>query len=160
MEQVLVFIGNNPILTGAFAVVLAALIATEFGRMTRRWKEIETHEAIQLINRQDPLILDVSNSADHAAAHILNAQSMPPSRIEAGNQTLMKAKDRPILMYCKNNQVAPQMATRLAKLGFEQVHVLKGGLTQWRADNQPVTRGKARKKNKDSKDKDKRAKND
>ena len=149
MEQVLVFIGNHPLLTGAFAVVLAALIATEMGRLTRRWKELETQQAILLINRQDPLILDVSNSKDHAEAHILNAQHMPPSRIEAGNQTLMKAKDRPVLIYCKNNQVAPQMATRLTKLGFEQVHVLKGGLTQWRADNQPVTRGKGKKKNRD-----------
>ncbi|SRR6056297_990775 len=149
MEQVLGFIGNHPLLTGAFAVVLAALIATELGRLSRRWKELETHQAILLINRQDPLILDVSNSTDHAEAHILNAQHMPPSRIEAGNQTLMKAKDRPILIYCKNNQVAPQMATRLTKLGFEQVHVLKGGLSQWRADNQPVTRGKGKKKHRD-----------
>lgn len=149
MEQVLTFIGNHPLLTGAFAVVLAALIATEMGRLARRWKELETHQAILLINRQDPLILDVSNSKDHAEAHILNAQHMPPSRIEAGNQTLMKAKQKPILIYCKNNQVAPQMATRLTKLGFEQVHVLKGGLSQWRADNQPVTRGKGKKKDRD-----------
>jgi rhodanese-related sulfurtransferase len=143
MEQLLVFIGNHPILVGAFAVVLAALIATETARLTRAWKELDTAQAILLINRQDPLILDVSNSTDFANGHILNAENMPPSRIEAGNSRLLKSRERPVLLYCKNGQVAPQMATRLCKLGFTEVSVLRGGLSQWVADQQPLTRGKA-----------------
>ncbi len=146
MEQVLTFIGNHPVLTGAFAVVLAALIASEMGRMARRWKELDSHQAILLMNREDPLILDVSSSKDYAEGHILNAENVTPSRLEAGNQKLMKYRDRPVLVYCKNGQISPQMASRLTKLGFEQVHVLKGGLAQWRSDNQPVTRGKGRSK--------------
>lgn len=142
MEQLLTFIANHPILVGAFAVVLAALIATEFARLTRRWKELDTTQAILLINRRDPLILDVSNSTDYANGHILNAEHMPPSRIESGNSQLLKKSDRPVLVYCKNGQVSPQMATRLVKLGFEDVNLLKGGLAQWTSDQQPVSRGK------------------
>lgn len=143
MEQLLTFIANHPILVGAFAVVLAALIATEFARMTRRWNELDTTQAIMLINRRDPLILDVSNSSDYANGHILNAEHMPPSRIESGNAQLLKKSDRPVLVYCKNGQVSPQMATRLVKLGFEDVNLLRGGLAQWISDQQPVTRGKS-----------------
>lgn len=142
MEQLLTFIANHPILVGAFAVVLAALIATEFARLTRRWKELDTTQAILLINRRDPLILDVSNSTDFANGHILNAEHMPPSRIESGNSQLLKKSDRPVLVYCKNGQVSPQMATRLTKLGFEDVNLLRGGLAQWISDQQPVARGK------------------
>lgn len=142
MEQLLTFIANHPILVGAFAVVLAALIATESARLTRRWKELDTAEAILLINRREPIILDVSNSADFAKGHILNAEHMPPSRIESGNQQLLKKKDRPVLVYCKNGQVSPQMAKRLVQLGFEDVSVLRGGLAQWTSDQQPVSRGK------------------
>lgn len=142
MEQLLVFIGNHPILVGAFAVVLAALVATESARLTRAWKELETQQAILLINRQDPIIIDVSNSTDYANGHILNAEHMPPSRIEAGNARLLKLRERPVLLYCKNGQIAPQMATRLCKLGFSDVSVLRGGLAQWVADQQPITRGK------------------
>lgn len=143
MEQLLTFIANHPILVGAFAVVLVALIATEFTRVTRRWKELDTTQAILMINRRDPLILDVSNSTDYANGHILNAEHMPPSRIESGNSQLLKKSDRPVLVYCKNGQVSPQMANRLVKLGFEDVSVLRGGLAQWISDQQPVTRGKA-----------------
>ena len=46
------------------------------------------------------------------------------------------------MLYCKNGQVSPQMATRLCKLGFSNVSVLRGGLVQWVADQQPITRGK------------------
>jgi len=143
MEQLLTFIGNHPILVGAFAVVLAALIATEFARATRRWKELDTAQAILLINRQEPVILDVSNSADYSKGHILNAISMPPTRIESGNKELLKFQQRPVLVYCKNGQVSPQIASKLVGLGFENVNVLRGGLAQWQADQQPVTRGKA-----------------
>lgn len=142
MEQLLTFIGNHPLLVGAFAVVLAALIATESARFVRRWKELEVNEAILLMNRRDPLILDVSNSADFAKGHILNAENLPPSRIEAGNQKLMKAVSRPVLVYCKNGQVSPQIATRLTKMGFEEVFLLRGGLAQWVSEQQPITRGK------------------
>lgn len=142
MEQLLTFIGNHPILVGAFAVVLAMLIVTESARFTRRWKELDTAQAIQLINRREPLILDVSNSIDYARGHILNAEHMPPSRIEAGNSKLLKAKSRPVLVYCKNGQVSPQMANRLVKLGFEDVNVLRGGFAQWISDSQPVTRAR------------------
>ncbi|MEM7054542.1 MAG: rhodanese-like domain-containing protein [Pseudomonadota bacterium] len=165
MEQFLVFIGSNPILSGAFAVVLAALIATESARFIRKWKELDTQQAILLMNRQEPLILDASNSADFAKGHILGAVHMAPSTLEAGNKELMKSVDRPVLVYCKNGQVSPQMASRLTKMGFSEVYVLKGGLINWVADKQPVSRGKAvaksdknkQKKNKDKKKADKPA---
>jgi rhodanese-related sulfurtransferase len=142
MQQFLEFIGNHPILTGLFAVVLAAWIAWEVARLARKWREVGTLEAVRLINREDALVIDVSNSTDHASGHIVGALHMPPSRIEAGNQQLLKHKDRPVLLYCKNGQVSPQMANRLVKLGFEKIHVLTGGLTQWISDQQPVSRHK------------------
>lgn len=157
MEQLLTFISDNPILVGAFVVVLVVLIATEFARLRRNWSELDTGQAILLINRREPVILDVSNSTDFAAGHILNALHLPPSRIESGNSELLKQRERPVLVVCKNGQVSPQMAGRLVKLGFSDVNVLRGGLAQWTADNQPVTRGKpAGKKNRKAK-RDKRA---
>ena len=139
MEQLLEFAGDNLLLSGAFVVVLLILIATEINRATRKFRELSTQEAIQRMNREDVVILDVSGSADFGKGHILGAVNMPPSRIESGNQELVKWKDRPILICCKNGQVSPQMAGRLTGMGFTDVAVLRGGLAQWKADNQPVT---------------------
>lgn len=149
MQQFLEFIGNNAILSGLFAVVLAAWIAWELGRLARKWREVSTRDAVHLINREDALVLDVSNSAEYAAGHIIGATHMPPSRIESGNQQLLKHRERPVLVYCKSNQVSPQMANRLVKLGFTNINVLSGGLTQWVSDQQPVSRQKGAAKKKD-----------
>jgi rhodanese-related sulfurtransferase len=149
MQQFIEFIGNNMLLAGLFAVVLAAWITWELARLARKWREVGTREAVHLINREDALVLDVSNSTDHAAGHIIGASHMPPSRIESGNQQLLKQRERPVLLYCKNNQIAPQMANRLVKLGFTNVNVLAGGLTQWISDQQPVARQKGAGKKKD-----------
>ncbi len=142
MERILEFIGNHTILTGIFGVVLLAWIIYEVSRMVRQWKEVDSLGAVWMINREDPIILDVSNSTDYAKGHIHGALHMPPSKIEAGNQELLKHKERPVLVYCKSGQVSPQMATRLTRLGFTNVNMLTGGLTQWLADQQPVTRHK------------------
>src|SRR5699024_1448351 len=122
MEQALEFIGNHPVLTGGLGVAVVALVAYEISRLFRKWTELGTLAAVQLINRGDPVVLDVSNSSDYAKGHIRGALHMPPSNIEAGNQQLLKHREQPILIYCKNNQVAPQMASRLVKLGFTNVN--------------------------------------
>ncbi|MEE4295460.1 MAG: rhodanese-like domain-containing protein [Wenzhouxiangella sp.] len=155
MDQFIAFVSDNLLLSGAFVAVLVAWLAWEVARLGRKWKEVGTLEAVRLINRDEPLVLDVSNSTDFAKGHITGAMHMPPSRIEAGNQQLLKQKDRPVLVYCQRGQISPQMANRLVKLGFEQVYALTGGLTQWTSDNQPISRhnkdksgkkGKSRKK--------------
>lgn len=158
MERIVEFIGNHPLLAGVFAAVLGAWIVYEISRVLRKWRELGTLEAVQLINRQDPVVLDVSNSTDYAKGHIHGALHTPPSTIEAGNQQLLKYKDRPVLVYCRNGQVSPQMATRLTRMGFANVNVLNGGLAQWMSDNQPVTRHKGAARPKGGKDKKERKK--
>jgi rhodanese-related sulfurtransferase len=156
MDQLIEFIGNNLLLSGLFVAILVAWLAWEVARLGRKWKELGTLEAVRLINREDPLVIDVSNSTDFAKGHINGALHMPPSRIEAGNQQLLRQKERPVLVYCQRGQISPQMASRLVKLGFERVHMLTGGLTQWVSDNQPISRAKdkAGKKDKSRKKQD------
>lgn len=145
MEQVLEFAGNHPFLTGGFVLVLVILVYTEVTRLARKFSEIDSRQAIRLMNADDAVVIDVSGSADYAKGHILGAINLPPSKIEAGNQQLVKYKDKPVLLYCKNGQVSPQMAAKLVGMGFSSVAVLKGGLAQWRADQQPVTKASAKK---------------
>ncbi|AKS41971.1 rhodanese-like domain-containing protein [Wenzhouxiangella marina] len=148
MQQVLEFAGNHPILSAAFVLVLVAWLAYEVARLGRKWRELDTLAAVRLINQDDTVVIDVSNSSDFSKGHIIGALNMPPTRIEAGNKELLKWRERPVLLYCKNNQVAPQMANRLVKLEFSNVNVLAGGLSQWLADQQPVSRAKGSGSNK------------
>ncbi len=143
MDSLIEFAQNNLLLSGLFVAVLVAWIVWEVARLGRKWQELDTLATVQFINREDPLILDVSNSTDFAKGHISGAIHLPPSRLEASNQKLLKEVGRPVLVYCRSGQVSPQMANRLIKLGFENVKMLAGGLVQWESDKQPISRDKA-----------------
>lgn len=142
MEQVYEFIGNHPILSGAFIILLIAWIGWEIARIGRKWRELDSLAAVRLINQDDAVVIDVSNSTDYAKGHIVGAMNVTQSRIESGNKELLKLRERPVLVYCKNGQNSPAVANKLVALGFTQVHVLAGGLAQWLADQQPVSRAK------------------
>jgi rhodanese-related sulfurtransferase len=139
MESLIEFLKDNLLLSGLWVGVLVAWLAWEVARLGRKWQEVDTRSAVQFINQEDPLILDVSSSSDYNQGHIAGALNLPPSRIESANQQLLKQVERPVLLYCKTN--------RLVKLGFSQVKMLSGGLAQWINDKQPVSRdkGKSRK---------------
>ena len=51
-----------------------------------------------------------------------------------------KHKEKPVIVVCETGARADTAATKLVKAGFQQVYLLRGGLTQWRASNLPVTK--------------------
>ncbi len=142
MDLMIDFFKDNLLLSGLWLAVLVAWLSWEVARLGRKWQELDTIQAVQFINREDPLIIDVSNSTDFSKGHISGAVHLPPSKLESGNQQLVKERERPVLVYCRSGQVSPQMANRLVKLGFENVKMLTGGLAQWESDKQPVSREK------------------
>ena len=44
-------------------------------------KEVDTREAVQLINHQDALILDVRDDSEYAAGHLPNCKHIPSEKI-------------------------------------------------------------------------------
>lgn len=149
MDGMIEFLADNILLSGLWVAVVVAWLIWEIARLGRKWQEVDTTAAVQFINREDPLILDASSSADFSKGHIFGAVNYPPSKIESANQQLLKEVDRPVLVYCKTGQISPQMANRLVKLGFGEVKMLTGGLSQWVSDKQPISREKAKARKKD-----------
>jgi len=141
MDRFLEFAGNHPLLAGGFVLVVLMIIFSEIARRFQGFTEVSTATAVQLINRHDANIIDVSALADFNKAHIGDARHIPVSKIESSAKEIEKLAGKPILLVCKNGQAAPGAASRLVKLGCKQVTVLKGGMTQWTADNYPVTKG-------------------
>lgn len=140
MDRVLEFASNHPLLAGGFVVVIILIIFAEIARRFQGYSEVSTAHAVQLINRHDARVVDVSAIADFNKGHIADARNIPVSKLEAAINELGKHADKPILVVCKNGQAAPAAAARLVKNGLKQVSVIKGGMVQWTADNYPVTR--------------------
>jgi len=138
--QVIEFAGNHGMLVAGFAAIVLLLIWTEISRRTRGYAEITPLQAVQQINQGNTSIVDISSAADFSKGHLSGAKHMVLSRFTETDPEIAKIKSGPVLVVCKNGQTAHLAAAKLVKLGATDVAVLKGGVTQWVADQYPLAR--------------------
>ena len=140
MGQLIEFAGNHSMLVAAFAAVILLLIWTEISRRTRGYTELTPMQAVQQINRGEVSIVDISNAADFTKGHLSGSKHSALSRFNETDPEVAKLKAGPVLVVCKNGQTAHMAAAKLVKLGAANVSVLKGGVTQWVADQYPLVK--------------------
>jgi rhodanese-related sulfurtransferase len=138
--QLVEFAGNHGMLVAGFAAIILLLIWTEISRRTRGYKELTPQQAVQKINKGDTAIVDISSAADFAKGHLSGSRHIALSRFNEADPEVTKLKSGPVLVVCKNGQTAHMAAAKLVKLGVADVAVLKGGTSQWVADQYPLAR--------------------
>ncbi len=139
-NQLIHFVLNNWYLFLALAVIVSLLLAEPLRRLAYGVKTIPPGQAVQLINRQPAVIVDVRDAGEFASGHIRKAFNLPVGELPQRMRELEKFKDKPILLYCATGARSAKAATFLRKHGFGSVHNLGGGITRWRGENLPVTR--------------------
>lgn len=121
------------------AVVSGALLLWPL--VTQRGiKEIDTRIAIQLINQQDAVILDVRDDSEFAAGHLPNSKHIPSEKIEERWVELQKFREKPIVMVYRSGIRSNQPSLILRKNGFAQVFNLMGGIDTWKRANLPIVK--------------------
>ena len=136
MTQLLQFASNHLILVGAFFFILTMLIVNLLQTATNRG--LMPIQAVQLMNRENAVPIDVRGETDFAAGHIVNARNIPLADIKSRLDELKKLGDRPILVYCASGHTSSAAARELKAAGLDKVYTLKGGITAWRGDNLPL----------------------
>jgi rhodanese-related sulfurtransferase len=140
VEQLIEFAGNHGMLVAGFAAIVLLLIWTEISRRTRGYSELTPLQAVQKINQGNTSVVDISTAADFSKGHLAGAQHIAMSRFNETDPDIAKLKNGPVLVVCKNGQTAHMAAAKLVKLGATDVAVLKGGTSQWVADQYPLAR--------------------
>jgi rhodanese-related sulfurtransferase len=138
MSQLFEFVGNHPILVGMFAVLLTLFIRNETQRGGRG---VSPQELVNLVNKEGAVVLDVRDSKEFAAGHIVDAVNVPHTSLESRLAELEKYKEKPVTIVCKMGQHAGTAGAMLRKAGFGSVSRLSGGMTEWRNQNLPVVKG-------------------
>jgi rhodanese-related sulfurtransferase len=98
---------------------------------------VSASDAVQLINRQKAVLIDISDPAQYAAGHAVGSRSVPLDTLESSRE-LPKNKALPVVVVCPTGSRAPRAVAILRKLGFENARALAGGLAAWRAANLPI----------------------
>lgn len=140
MEQLIEFVGNHPLLAGGFVAVTALLIYTEIMRKVQGVQELSPTQAVAWINDPEAVVIDISPVADFNKGHIVDARNIPASRLADPDAEILKLKEKKLLLVCKSGQTATAAAANCRKMGASNVALLKGGMTQWRSDQFPVTK--------------------
>lgn len=137
MDQVFEFIGNHPILVAAFVILLVLFIRNE----TRRGgRSVTAQQLVDLVNRENALVLDVRDKKEFDAGHIVDALNIPFAALDSRMNELRKHRERPIVVACKMGQHSGTAGSILRKHGFEKVSRLTGGVTEWRNQSLPVVK--------------------
>jgi rhodanese-related sulfurtransferase len=99
----------------------------------------------EMLRANAPLtLIDVRTPAEYAAEHIAASYNIPLDQVPAHTATLREALHGPAVLICASGNRARQAATVLSAADLAQVHVLDGGISAWKATQQPLIRGKAR----------------
>jgi rhodanese-related sulfurtransferase len=97
--------------------------------------------AVNLINREKAVVVDVGESAEFAAGHVAGARHVPLGQLEARLPEVVKNKALPVLMVCAAGGRAHRAAAQARKLGYEQAQPIAGGLRAWKEANLPIEKG-------------------
>lgn len=135
MDQLFTFISNHPFLVGTFVLLLALFIRNE---TQRGGQTVSAQQLVDMVNREDALVLDVRDKKDFEAGHIVDAVNIPYASLESRLTELKDFKDKPVVVACKMGQHSGAAGTLLRKNGFEMVRRLTGGVAEWRNQNLPV----------------------
>ncbi len=136
--QAVEFIQNNIWLVMIAVVSGVMLIWPFIAKRLSGTKEVGVADAVQLINRQDAVILDVREPAEFKSGHIPNARNIPAGQVGDRLKELEKFKARPILLACESGNRSGAAGSTLQKAGFAQVCTLAGGMGAWQQAGMPV----------------------
>ena len=94
--------------------------------------------AVQLINREKAVVIDVCETEEFAAGHLVGAKNLPLSKLEERLPTTVKNKALPLVMVCASGARANRAVAIAKKLGYDNAQAMAGGLKAWREASLPV----------------------
>jgi len=142
MERLPEFIGNHLFLVCLFIAILSLLLWNMYGELISGVKSVTPAEATLLINRDDAILIDTRSQSDFIEGHILNAKNISADELASSIEKLKQYKNQAVIIYCNTGAESPRLARLLMHADFERVFTLKGGLTEWKNANLPLTKKK------------------
>lgn len=101
---------------------------------------VSPSQAVQLINREKAVVVDVCSPEEYAAGHVGGARNIPLDELEQKLPEAVKNKATPVVLVCASGVRSGRAVAMARKLGYDKAQALAGGLKSWRDANLPVER--------------------
>ena len=99
---------------------------------------LSANDAVQLINREKAVVVDVCEPGEFAAGHIVGSKNIPLADLSAKLATAVKNKSLPLILVCQSGARSGRAMAAAKTLGYAQVHSLGGGLAAWKSAGLPL----------------------
>jgi rhodanese-related sulfurtransferase len=133
------FLLDNIALVALFVASGTMLFWPEIARLTGAGgAQIGTLEATRLMNQGGTLVLDIREAPDYATGHLPKARHIPLSQLSKRVDEIVRFKDKPVIVTCRNGAKAAGAARVLKQAGFSKVLALRGGVDAWQQASLPV----------------------
>ena len=140
MEHISEFIINHWPLWVALVIILLVICVNEIMLQKKDAEQVSSATAVDLMNHEDAVVLDLRPLDTYRAGHIINAIHVAEADFDS--QKMSKYKNKLILLVCTQGLQSQSLAKRLRVQGFTQPMVLAGGMTAWMSSGLPVVKGK------------------
>ena len=128
MALFLEFLLQQWILAAALLVAIGMLL---FHETRKAGPALSPQQAINLVNAEDGIFLDLRDGGDFKQGHIVDAMNIPMGKLASRKGELEAYRDRPVILVCKLGQQAGAAAKQLRADGFDQVYKMAGGMLEW-----------------------------
>lgn len=124
-------------LVGALLVALAMLWYHE---SRKSGQSLTPQQAINLVNRENGVFLDLRESGEFGGGHIANAVNIPASKLDGRLAELDKFREQPIVLVCKMGQHSGAVGKKLQAQGYAKVYRMSGGMMEWGQQQLPLVK--------------------
>ena len=133
---------SNPYISTLYGAVMGLMLtgSSWTGGKAAEFPRLDVAQAVQLAKQPGTFILDVRTPKEYADGRLAGSVLLPVSELSMRLGELPKDKNTPVLVYCATGRRSLEAARLLTEQGYTAVQELKGGITAWRADGQPVVR--------------------
>ena len=140
MERLFEYANHHPWLAGALVLVSILVIVYEMRVQSEAKGSVSPQDMVRLMN-QGALLIDLRPLEQYSAGHVGGARQMSGEQILQAADTLKKYKEKAVVVYDDTGSLSASAVRQLAAQGFTKAFNLRGGLTAWRTENLPLTRG-------------------
>lgn len=134
------FVVDNALLVALAAGSGMALIWPSLMRQSDGVNTISASEAVLLLSRSKPLVLDVREADEFAAGHIQGAVHVPVGELDARVDEFKKYLEKPVLVHCQKGIRSKGACGILKQKAFTQLYQLEGGIEAWQSAKLPLVR--------------------
>lgn len=128
MALFLEFLVQQWMLASALMVAVALLILHE---SRKGGPSLSPQQAVQVVNAEDGVFVDLREAADFRKGHIVNAVNIPATKLPERMVELEKYRDRPVVLVCKMGQQSGAAGKQLKAANYSKVYKMSGGMLEW-----------------------------